>query len=291
MIFNSCNNRELHDRACPFVARPPAVLQKSIRLKLVTFNVHDIRFVSDYRQERMEAIGKLLAYMQPDLVGIQEAFVSADRETLLGQLRDTQLKYYKYFPSGLVGSGLLILSAFPIQETHFHRFPKNGKLYKIWHGDWWAGKGIALARVRLPDNNGFLDFFNTHLHARYDHDQSVDEYFEDRRHQLAEVAQFICALEIKTIPSIVLGDFNSTVTDEDHRVAVTAADLESLSVIDTRIDHIYARRNPHYQFHVSDSEEIVETVAINGKKVPLSDHSAFISRGEISKPDLNTQDI
>lgn len=291
MIFNSCNNRESHDRASPFVARPPAVLHKSIRLKLVTFNVHDIRLVSGYRQERMRAIGKLLADMQPDLVGIQEAFVSADREILVEQLRNTRLKYYKYFPSGLVGSGLWILSAFPIQETHFHRFPKNGKLYKIWHGDWWAGKGIALARVRLPDNNGFLDLFNTHIHARYDHGQSVDEYSGDRRHQLGEVTRFIRTLEIKTIPSIVLGDFNSTVTDEDHRVAVTATDLESLSVIDTRIDHIYARRNPHYQFHVSGSEEIVETVGIYGKKVPLSDHSAFISRVEINKPDLNTQDI
>ena len=97
----------------------------------------------------MRAIGKLLADLQPDLVGIQEAFVSADREILVEQLRNTRLKYYKYFPSGLVGSGLWILSAFPIQETHFHRFPKNGKLYKIWHGDWWAGKGIALARKRM----------------------------------------------------------------------------------------------------------------------------------------------
>jgi endonuclease/exonuclease/phosphatase family metal-dependent hydrolase len=290
-MFNSFNNRESHDRASPFVARPPAVLHKSIRLKLVTFNVHDIRLVSCYRQGRMRAIGKLLTDIQPDLVGIQEAFVSADREILVGQLRNTRLKYYKYFPSGLVGSGLWILSAFPIQETHFHRFPMNGKLYKIWHGDWWAGKGIALARVRLPDNNGFLDLFNTHIHARYDHGQSVDEYSKDRRHQLGEVTRFIRTLEIKTIPSIILGDFNSTVTDEDHRVAVTATDLESLSVIDTRIDHIYARRNPHYQFHVSGSEEIVETVGIYGKKVPLSDHSAFISRVEINKPDLNTQDI
>ena len=50
-------------------------LIKPVTLKIVTFNIHDIYFVSTDRTERMRAIANKLSGLDPDIVGFQESFI------------------------------------------------------------------------------------------------------------------------------------------------------------------------------------------------------------------------
>lgn len=54
---------------------------------------------------------------------------------------------YFYFFSGVVGSGVCILSKHPIKETFFHQWSLNGYIHKIHHGDWFGGKGVGLCKI------------------------------------------------------------------------------------------------------------------------------------------------
>lgn len=68
--------------------------------------------------------------------------------------------------SGALGSGLAILSKYPIISTAYHRYALNGKPLKFLHGDYYVGKGCGTALVNHPQL-GLLEVFNTHLHAGY----------------------------------------------------------------------------------------------------------------------------
>jgi len=145
----------------------PDESSQPIIFKVATFNVWGIPFISPYRKERVQAIRKELAELDPDFVGFQECWLKKDREQLVRQLNETRLRYNSYYRSGFGGSGLFILSAFPILDTQFWRYTKNGKWYKPWHGDWWGGKGVALARMELPTGQGMVNLFNTHIITKY----------------------------------------------------------------------------------------------------------------------------
>ncbi len=67
------------------------------------------------------------------------------------------------------GTGLLIISKYPIIETMYKAFTLNGKPYKFWHGDYFVCKGVGLARVVTP-YGGMVDVYTTHLHANYTDD-------------------------------------------------------------------------------------------------------------------------
>lgn len=111
---------------------PPPPLSESLTLKVVTFNIADAYLFTGNRQERMRAIAAKLTELDPDLAGIQESFVEADRNLLLDSLAGSRLKHHVMFPAGTVGNGLLILSAFPIQEAFFHRYQSSNSWYKLW---------------------------------------------------------------------------------------------------------------------------------------------------------------
>ncbi|MCK5805937.1 MAG: endonuclease/exonuclease/phosphatase family protein, partial [Lentisphaeria bacterium] len=120
------------------LATPPPGLSESVTLRVVTMNVWGLKHLSSHRAERMPAIGARLAELNPDLIGFQEAFVKADRDALLIPLRKAGLEHHRYFPSGLVGSGLLVVSRYPIEEAFFFRYSAGGKPHRVDHGDWWA---------------------------------------------------------------------------------------------------------------------------------------------------------
>lgn len=68
--------------------------------------------------------------------------------------------------SGPLGSGLAILSKYPIISTAYHRYALNGKPLKFQHGDYYVGKGCGTALINHP-LLGLTEIFNTHLHAGY----------------------------------------------------------------------------------------------------------------------------
>ncbi|MEL6525204.1 MAG: endonuclease/exonuclease/phosphatase family protein, partial [Chloroflexota bacterium] len=111
-----------------------------------------------HRQARMQAIVAYIEVLKPDVVLFQEAYLAPDRAILMDGLKSI-LPHQHYFPSGLVGSGLLTVSAYPIVNTAFQAFSMQGKPEDITRGDYYARKGIALTRLDTPD--GILDVYGS----------------------------------------------------------------------------------------------------------------------------------
>jgi len=251
-------------------ATPPPPLAKAVTLKVVTFNIQNTWVVGRRRPERMRAIGRVLTKLDPDIVGFQEVFIEKSRKILLEALSSSRLRYHEYFPSGTLGSGLMISSAFPIKEAFFHRFQDAGAWYKVWEGDWWAGKGVALARIVLPDAAGFLDFYTTHAQASYGN----PAYIAIRKRQMTELAQFITVTRTGTAPALLAGDMNCRRGAPDYETAVTAAKLVRVMNLESAIDHIFMAEDSRY------AVDILETVSIDGPshgEMRLSDHSGYMT--------------
>lgn len=256
----------------PALATPPAPLAEPLTLKVVTFNIQDLGIVSEERPRRMRGIGAVMQILDPDIVGFQEAFIEKDRAILLAELASTRLQHHQYYPSGTAGSGLLVSSAFPIKEIYYHRYSVSNPFYKIWEGDWWAGKGVSLSRLEIP-GGGMLDFYNTHAQAGYGN----PDYDIVRTQQMAELAEFVTASQCPTTPSFVVGDMNCRPGDEDFETAVKGAGLVRMMTGDTRIDHIFAVENERYDFEVIETEVIDQTVKLGDKELALSDHKGWMS--------------
>ena len=275
-LFNGRVGTETDFSASPALASPPARITAPLTLKVVTFNIQDLALVSTERPRRMRGIGAVLNILDPDIVGFQESFIEADREILLAELAHTRLQHHQYYPSGTGGSGLLVSSAFPIKEVYFHRFTVSNQFYKLWEGDWWAGKGVSLTRVELP-NGSQLDFYNTHAQAGYGN----PDYDIVRKQQMTELAEFVVKSQCPTTPTFVVGDMNCRPGDEDFEAAVQGAGLVRAMIGESRIDHIFSVESPHYGFRVTETVPIDQTVTFDGKELELSDHTGWMSTIEI----------
>ena len=134
-----------------------------MRLRVLTLNCWGVPVWARERAARMRAIGRALAEMDLDVVGLQEVFFGKDRQVIARAAAAGGLVHTHYFSSGVMGSGLFTLSRYPIAETGFTRFRLNGRPQELIRGDYYAGKGIG--RVRLTTPAGPVDVYNAHLVA------------------------------------------------------------------------------------------------------------------------------
>lgn len=248
--------------------KPPPPLSGPVTLKVATFNIHSLPVVGYHRPTRMAAIGDALTALEPDIVCFQEAFIEADRRLLIQHLEGSRLAHYHYYPSATVGSGLMIASAYPIKEVFFHRYTVSNSWYKLWEGDWWAGKGVGLARIALPQG-GVVDIYDTHAQAGY----GLRWYDGIRNTQMSELAEFIKATRTKTGPALLLGDMNSRInTPYGYNTIVHEANLVRLMAFPKSIDHIFGVLDGRYSF------ELVDSVRLHRHDgVRLSDHDGYVS--------------
>lgn len=172
-------------------------------MRVMTLNIWGAPYARQ-RAPRMRAIAQELAALHPDLIAFQEVYLPQDRALLISLLCDTW-PHYRYFESGIIGSGLLTMSRYPILETQFRRFRLGGKQEDLRHGDYYAGKGIGLARIRTPD--GDIVLYNTHTHAQYAVADD-NEYRVFTEANLYEVTQFI-RNTAHDLPVILCGDLNT----------------------------------------------------------------------------------
>jgi endonuclease/exonuclease/phosphatase family metal-dependent hydrolase len=243
-----------------------------ITLKVLTFNVWGLPFTPD-RSTRLRAIAQKIADIDPDLVCLQECWIEADRQLLNTQLAATRLKYVEYYPSGAFGSGLMILSAYPITNKFFWRYTQNGKWYKLWHGDWWGGKGVALAQVQFPKQHGVLNIFNTHLIAAY----QDDRYDDDRLSQMQELASVLKTATDGRYPALILGDLNcGPGTSEYERLRANANVVRLMTLVDPT-DQILGLPTPSYRYETLNTISIAANIPHDGKQIPLSDHNGYLS--------------
>jgi sphingomyelin phosphodiesterase 2 len=261
-------------------------------LRVMTLNMWGIRFVSADIDARFDALAERLnAADDIDVVGLQEVWADAPRKRLLKSVAD-QYPHQADFQTNHGRSGLAILSRHPfVGQPRFIPFPKTGKWWKPWTGEWLGGKGIGVVQVETVPGPAWI--FVTHLHACYANGapgacDSDDEYGFYRGHQLETLRSTVNQIAAGE-PALILGDFNFTTGSKYYRALTTNGvypptdhdpaweRVEEPDVADKRIDFVWVRPGKGGSWQTIKPARTVFTEPVsssNGTLVPLSDHCA-----------------
>ena len=178
-------------------------------LNIVSYNCLGLKYISSYRRQRLAEIGRKLAIANPvpEIVGLQECWTQEDYQSIRKQTKHI-LPYGKYYYSGIFGGGLAIMSKWPIEESSMIRYTLNGRPTAFFRGDWFVGKGVACARIRLsPRPEDVAEVFCTHLHAPYESEPN-DSYLCHRTAQAWEIAKLMRGAVERGHLVLGVGDFN-----------------------------------------------------------------------------------
>lgn len=188
-------------------------------MRLLTLNTWGAPY-AEGRVARFQAICDRLHVLQPDVIALQEVFTPKQREILLTQLSE-QWPYHHHFASGILGSGLMTFSRYPIVDVAFLKFRLGGKPERLKQGDFYAGKGIGLTRIKTPD--AIFDVYNCHTHAQYEPEHG-NEYAVYTDSNLYEAARFINARSSDR-PAILCGDLNARPDQSGYRLITQLGQL------------------------------------------------------------------
>ena len=190
------------------------------QLRVVTLNTGLIA-VTPLMAERLELILASGILREYDIVALQEVTLAADAARIVAKARELGLGYAHAFDGGVgisfwpgcQGTGLLVLSRWPMQETVYRRYVVNGKPERIHHFDYYGSKGMGLCRIALGDST--LNLYVTHMHAMYTDNYSdqaagvADEYEQHRAAQALQLSEFVRATSSSADLTLAVGDFNS----------------------------------------------------------------------------------
>ncbi|KAI1350380.1 Endonuclease/exonuclease/phosphatase [Xylaria sp. FL0043] len=182
-----------------------------MEVNILTLNCWGIPFVSQEYSSRLAEIGRHIAKADPTphIVGLQECFFKKDFEHICQETRHF-LPYTKHYSAGPFGTGLAILSRWPIENSSMIQYPLNGHPTAFYHGDWYIGKGVACATIRYgKEIDDVIDVFNTHMHASY---SIKNDYLCHRVGQAWEFAKLLQAASQRRHGRalvIGLGDLNT----------------------------------------------------------------------------------
>lgn len=177
-------------------------------LKVLTLNVWGLNYLSKLRQFRISHIADRIYSGSWDVVALQEIWCEQEDWQYLKAKVEHRLPYSKFFLSGAFGSGLAILSRFPIYSSHTQPYSLNGLPIHVGHGDWFVGKGAGCASIDLGDGL-LVDVWDTHTVAAGGED-GPEKMRAHRICQAWELSKMIQSSADKGRHVIALGDFNST---------------------------------------------------------------------------------
>jgi endonuclease/exonuclease/phosphatase family metal-dependent hydrolase len=237
----------------------PVAPRKTDSLRVITYNTQllPLEILNKQANSPYRAKQQATYLAQYDIVGLNEVFRTARRTDLLNTFRELWgADFHVVTPTesdqssfGL-DSGLILLSRYPITESHTLTFGNDSKLRdRGLIADGYAKKGALHARVQYtsPDRTSIqIDCFVTHL-------ESVD--YALRSEQVAMLTQFVKQHAASKNPILLLGDFN---------IAGDAADLKS-------VDSQYALLRKNLNTVRNDWTDLGQT--IDPKKWGTSDSS------------------
>ena len=209
-------------------------------LKILSLNVWGVPYVTDKRR-RIRALCAALAHTDYDIICLQEVWDRKDLRAIITGAAAGGLTYHHYFASQGYGSGLIVLSRYPIMKTAFHRFELDGSLGGTWRlHHYLASKGIGFARVQTP--GGELDVYNLHFVMQI---EPPDLHGPHRAAQAHALVQFI-GVHTSENPVLVCGDFNMHPHQLPYDIVVTAATLRDAYVeVNGAGDPTYIPENPY----------------------------------------------
>ncbi|XP_064489856.1 sphingomyelin phosphodiesterase 2-like [Ornithodoros turicata] len=200
-------------------------MRMEIEVKVFTLNCWGIPVISKHRHERMATIASYLAVSDFDFVFLQELWSQEDFNTVHSKTSHN-LPYAHYFHSGVLGSGVCILSKSPIIDTGMLKYTLNGYAHKFYHGDWFGGKVVGLCKV-IHRGLSF-NLYVTHLHAEYN--RQWDVYLSHRISQSFELSQYVKLTSDMCDVAILAGDLNTEPLDPPYNIILHNTNLEDAFV-------------------------------------------------------------
>ncbi|MCA9633032.1 MAG: endonuclease/exonuclease/phosphatase family protein [Myxococcales bacterium] len=249
--------------------RPAWAKEASSVLRVVSWNVWGVPFVSDAREQRMRAIGPAIAKLRPNVVLLQELWSEGDAEVVIQALADAGLAYEIHGASARFAafgsSGLLIAADRPLRGVSRLDYELGRWPHTPYHLDWLSRKAALAATIDTP--GGPLLLVNTHWQAAY----RTGNYAPVRLAQSLELCEWLT--ERETSHLLLAGDFNQE--PGEHATDLLGARLGAGELAGGEgLDRIFAVgiRLEHAR------EALTEDVALtDGRRMPLSDHPAWVA--------------
>lgn len=295
-------------------------------LSVLTYNIKGVPWpVAFGRRAALEAIGKRLQDMRlrqqaPQIVVLQEAFTpeaqnigaaAGYRYIVNGPLADTAgpagmtdrdrgfaaaARWWKGETAGkLVGSGLQILSDYPVVSVRRMAFPA----FACAGYDCLANKGALLVSIAIPGVSTPVDILTTHLNSRRASRVKDERSIYAYRRQVNFLTEFVRSAHDLGHPLIAAGDFNvgsvpmrrrALLSDVHSRWTAHSSIRDALGQFrrEGRVltpDAAYAlKRARDWQFYASGVNQRIDltTIEVPFGRGPnsggLSDHVGYIAR-------------
>lgn len=268
-----------------------------MRVRAATLNVWAMPPPLGHRvAERLRAIGDRLASLELDVIGFQEVWTQEARRILVSAGRRAGLHHVWHRDAAFGGSGLLVLSRFPLRAPSFERYLLGGLPYPLTHPDYYGGKGFVQLQVETP--NGPLVIVDTHLQARYG-SRVAHEY---RGHRTGQIVQLARALRRVEAPIIVLGDFNFREHHDEYRIWAGLSGVRDVAALldrreptaypespyreahgtARRIDYVFVRDGGDGRWFPRTVRRIFDkTWSLEGEVAAYSDHAGVLAEVEL----------
>ncbi|KAL6112524.1 smpd2 [Pungitius sinensis] len=203
----------------------------SLNVRVFSLNCWGIRYISKHTTQRYAMIGELLSKEEHDIVLLQEVWSEKDYLSLKKKLAHCH-PHSHHFKSGVIGSGLAIFSKHRIRDTFLYRYSLNGYPYMAHHGDWFGGKAVGMAVLKLGSLTA--NVYVTHLHAEYCRDK--DSYLPHRVVQAWELQQFVRHTSAGADVVILGGDLNMHPEDLGSRLLMSYTGLRDSYLESAKFD-------------------------------------------------------
>ena len=243
----------------------------------------------------MREIGRRLDRLALDVIGLQEVWTPRARRALIAAGSQAGLVHVWHRERWVVGSGLLVLSRLPFDETRFHRFALRGGTSE--KSEWLGGKGFAEVVLRTPA--GPIAIVDTHLHAGTVREGELGA----RALRIAQIVQLAGRVRARSEPVLLLGDLNFQDGEPEHVVLRGLTALRDLAAEtgntlptalrsnpyrvdspkpDRRIDYAWARDGDRVGLRPVSVERVFdEPFAIQGQTAACSDHAGVLAELEL----------
>jgi len=246
---------------------------------------------------RMREIADRLPTLGIDVMAFQEVWTADARRSLAAVGPSAGLPHVWHNEESLGGSGLLVLSRFPVVDARFERFHLRGDPEQLAQGEYLSGKGFV--RLRLASPVGFISVVDTHLHARY----SASASHQYRAHRIGQIVQLARGLAEIEDPLLVMGDFNFGEDDPEHAILTGLTGMrdaggevgDRLPTVfranpyrrtkkkpDRRIDLVFLRAGLQHRLEARAVERIFDQpFDLGGRLASCSDHAGVLADVEV----------
>jgi endonuclease/exonuclease/phosphatase family metal-dependent hydrolase len=248
-----------------------------LKLRVLTWNVWGVPFVSSHLEARTRALPEAIATLDPDLILLQELWQKEHGALVAAGLERHGYRFARHFAATAPGkTGLFIASRLKLSAGSYRPFAIGRMPHSFWHLDWLVSKGVAECVLETPLGPVWVQ--DTHLQAQY----VTDTYGAERLAQASELV--VIDRPEPHRPMILAGDFNSA-ADDLARTTLRAVGGFSDATESAAPDTVYVRSGGSITIRVLGfrSAFAAPVLLADGTRTPLSDHAAVVVDLELTQ--------